>query len=73
MAQPDVFGPVLLDELRARGFDFDLQIQLCTDLETMPVNDATVEWPEKLSPFLTVGRVRLPRQDISLSQGLSAG
>ena len=31
----------------------------------MPVNDATVEWPEKLSPFVTVGRVHVPRQDIS--------
>jgi len=29
------------------------------------VNDSTVEWPEKLSPFVTVGHVHLPRQDIS--------
>jgi hypothetical protein len=42
---PDVYGPALVDELRARGFDFDLQVQLCTDLKVMPVNDATVEWP----------------------------
>jgi hypothetical protein len=62
---PDVFGPVLVDELQARAFDFDLQVQLCTDLDAMPVDDATVEWPEKLSPFVTVGRVHLPRQDIS--------
>ncbi|MFI6058342.1 catalase family protein [Streptomyces sp. NPDC051286] len=62
---PDVFGPALVDELRARAFDFDLQVQLCTDLTAMPVNDATVEWPEKLSPFVTVGRVHIPRQDIS--------
>jgi len=62
---PDVFGPALVDELQARAFDFDLQVQLCTDLDAMPVNDATVEWPEKLSPFVTVGRVHLPRQDIS--------
>lgn len=62
---PDVFGPILADELRARGFAFDLQVQLCADLEAMPVNDATVEWPETLSPFVTVGRIRIPRQDIS--------
>jgi hypothetical protein len=62
---PDVFGPALADELRAHSFDFDLQVQLCTDLDAMPVNDSTVEWPEKLSPFVTVGRVRLPRQDIT--------
>ena len=61
---PDVFGPALADELRSRPFDFDLQVQLCTDLDAMPVNDVTVEWPEKLSPFVTVARVHLPRQDI---------
>jgi hypothetical protein len=62
---PDVFGPALADELRARAFAFDLQIQLCTDLDVMPVNDSTVEWPETLSPFVTVGRVHIPSQDIS--------
>src|SRR5690242_18076440 len=62
---PDVFGPVLADELRAHAFDFDLQVQLCTDLEAMPVNEATVEWPETLSPYVTVGRVHLPRQDLA--------
>ena len=62
---PEVFYPTLVDELRAGPFDFDLQVQLCTDLAAMPVNTLTVEWPEKLSPFVPVGRVHLPRQDIS--------
>src|ERR1051325_11117777 len=31
----------------------------------MPGNETTVEWSEKLSPFVTVGRVHVPRQDIS--------
>jgi catalase len=62
---PDVYRPMLADELQTQGFDFDLQVQLCADINTMPVNDLTVEWPEKLSPFVTVGRVRIPRQSIS--------
>jgi hypothetical protein len=70
---PDVFGPTLVDELHAHAFDFDLQAQLCTDLEAMPVNDVTVEWPEKLSPFVTVGRVHLPRQDISRPENIERG
>jgi hypothetical protein len=64
-SRPDVFHPTLVDELQARAFDFNLQVQLCTDLDAMPVNDVTVEWPEALSPFVTVARVHLPRQDIS--------
>jgi catalase len=63
---PDVFGPALAEELRARPFDFELQVQLSTDLDAMPVNDATVEWPERLSPFVTVGRVHIPRQEIRI-------
>jgi hypothetical protein len=70
---PDVFHPTLVDELQARAFDFDLQVQLCTDLNAMPVNDVTVEWPEKLSPFVTVGRVHLPRQDISGPENFERG
>jgi hypothetical protein len=70
---PDVFGPTLVEELQAHAFYFDLQVQLCTDLTAMPVNDATVEWPEKLSPFVTVGRVRLPRQDISRPENPEKG
>jgi catalase len=62
---PDVFGPALADELRDRPFDYELQVQLCADLDTMPVNDVTVEWPESVSPFVTVGRIRVPRQDVS--------
>jgi hypothetical protein len=64
-ARPDVFYPTVADELQASAFDFDLQVQLCTDLAAMPVNEPTVEWPESLSPFVTVGRVHVPRQDIS--------
>ena len=62
---PDVFGPALEDELQKGAFDFDVQVQLCTDLDAMPVNEATVEWPEKLSPYVTVARLHLPQQDIS--------
>jgi hypothetical protein len=69
----EVFRPVLVDELRARAFDFDLQVQLCADLDAMPVNDVTVEWPETLSPFVTVGRVHIPRQDISGPENFDRG
>ena len=72
-SDPDVFHRTLVDELQARAFDFDLQVQLCTDLTAMPVNDLTVEWPEKLSPFVTVGRVYPPRQDISGPENFEKG
>jgi len=43
---PGVSGPMLVEEVQARAF-FDLQVQLSTDLDAKPVNDVTVEWPER--------------------------
>jgi hypothetical protein len=61
----EIFRPALVAELQERPYEFDLQVQLCVDLEKMPVEDVTVEWPEALSQFVTVAKVRLPQQDIS--------
>jgi hypothetical protein len=69
---PDVFRAALASELDKESYDFDLQVQLCTDLNAMPVNELTVEWPEKLSPFVTVGRIHVPRQDVSDMDGTNA-
>ena len=65
MSARDIFRPALVAELKERPYEFDLQVQLCVDLEQMPVEDLTVEWPEQLSRFVTLARVRLPQQDIS--------
>ncbi|QEU89823.1 catalase family protein [Streptomyces kanamyceticus] len=64
LAQEQVFRPALVAELRERPYEFDIQVQLCTDLDHMPVEDLTVPWSETLSPFVTVAKLRLPRQDI---------
>jgi len=66
----EVLRPALVAELRERSYAFDLQIQLCADLDRMPVEDLTVEWPTELSPFMNVGRLHLPRQDIGGDENL---
>jgi len=60
----DAFRPALVAELRERPYELDIQVQLCADLELMPVEDVTVRWSEALSPFVTVAKLRLPQQDI---------
>lgn len=37
--------------------EWNLCIQLCTDLDKMPVEDASVKWPEELSPYVPVARI----------------
>jgi hypothetical protein len=63
-AAPEVYRPALVEELREHPYEFEVQVQLCVDLERMPVEVLTTEWPERLSPFVTVARLRLPQQDI---------
>jgi catalase len=59
-----VFRPALVAELRERPYEFDVQVQLSTDLYRMPVEKTTVRWDESLSPYVTVAKLRLPQQDI---------
>ncbi len=69
-SDPDAYRQALTAELEQRPFEFDLQVQLCTNLDLMPVQDVTAEWLEAFSPFVTVAKVRLPAQDISGSDNL---
>jgi hypothetical protein len=42
---------------------WELRVQICTDLAKMPVEDASVEWDEHLSPSLTIARVTVQPQN----------
>ncbi len=55
----------LVAELAQRDGCFDLLVQLQVAGKNMPVEDATVLWSEKDSPFLKVARVTIPRQQFS--------
>ena len=65
---PTLTDTYLHDELRLRlsmediAFDFFVQFQ--TDARTMPIEDASVEWSERDSPYVRVAEVRIPRQAI---------
>ncbi|WP_295551326.1 catalase family protein [uncultured Pseudacidovorax sp.] len=54
---PNAIRDAVVSHFRAQGGTWELQVQLCTDLDAMPIEDATVEWPEDRSPYVTVARV----------------
>jgi hypothetical protein len=54
----------LEETLQTREVLFEFQVQLRTSATTMPIEDASVEWPETESPYRTVGHLLLPRQEI---------
>ncbi len=42
---------------------FDVTVQLQTDPHRMPIENASVIWPERLSPPVKVAVLRIPAQD----------
>ncbi len=62
-ADPDAFRTAVTSHMRAHGAEFELRVQLCTSLDTMPVEDASVAWPEDDSPYAPVARLTFPAQD----------
>lgn len=60
------------------GGEWEVRVQLCTDLDSMPIEDASVVWPEAESPYITVARITvLPQstwneaRERTLDEGLS--
>ena len=43
--------------------EYDVRAQLCVDVDRMPIEDASVRWPEELSPHRRVAVLHLPAQD----------
>lgn len=52
----------MIKTLNEKDVEFDLLIQLQTDPHLMPIEDSSVRWPEKLSPFIPVATVHIPKQ-----------
>ncbi|HUF55613.1 MAG TPA: hypothetical protein VMM55_03535, partial [Thermohalobaculum sp.] len=49
--------------LSRQDAEFDMLIQVQTDPHRMPIEDASVRWPEALSPWVPAARIHIPRQD----------
>ncbi|HEX6353354.1 catalase family protein [Actinophytocola sp.] len=54
---------LVVDFFAGNDAEYDLRAQLCVDIDKMPVEDASVLWPEELSPHEVVATVHLPAQD----------
>lgn len=59
----DGLRKAVVEFFRANPAEFVVGVQLCTDLERMPVEDAHAEWSEAESPYQPVARLVLPAQD----------
>lgn len=46
----------------AAAAEWELRVQLCMDIDRMPIEDASVEWDAALSPHIPVARLIIPPQ-----------
>jgi hypothetical protein len=58
----DYLRAAMVKALAEGDVELDLRVQIQTDPHLMPIENAAVLWPERLSPRVSVATLRLPRQ-----------
>ncbi len=53
----------VVDFFRNNAAEYELRVQLCTDLARMPVEDAAVAWPPEESPHQPIAKISFGKQD----------
>ncbi len=63
----DALRTSLTDQLKRPGarFCYDFMVQFQAPDAYMPVEDATIEWSERQSPFIPVARIEIGPQDVN--------
>jgi len=70
-AGPDRLRGDLETKLRAGPVEYALELQFFVDEASTPIEDASVDWPEGVSPYVRVGKLVLPKQDAGSERGRS--
>ena len=70
-ASPDFLGENMQKHLAQNEACFDFMVQLRKGSSEMPIEDPTLEWSEKDSPFITVARITIPPQAFTSPQQLA--
>jgi len=69
-AERDYLRDDLVTRLAREPIAYDFRIQFYVDEARTPIEDASVVWKETDSPFITVARLTLPRQDLRSPRAL---
>lgn len=68
---PDDYLRLALEEtLAQQDVELQMRVQVQTDSFRMPIEDAGILWPERLSPHVPVATLRLPRQTLDYPAAL---
>jgi hypothetical protein len=56
-AGSNAFRDMVVEFFATNTAEYELRVQLCTDPTTMPIEDASVAWPESESPHIGVAKI----------------
>lgn len=59
---PNYLRDNMVATLARQDVEFDILIQVQTDPHRMPIENASVRWPERLSPYVPAATLHIPRQ-----------
>lgn len=69
---PDFLTDVMAQQLAAAPACFDFLVQVQTDPETMPIENAAVIWDEQQSPFVELAKITIDNQPFTSPENVRA-
>ena len=76
--KPNGLREAVVSHFDSQNGEWELRVQLCTDFDKMPIEDASVAWSEDDSPYVVVARITAepqsawnPEREAALDEGLS--
>jgi hypothetical protein len=72
-SDPNFLRQEMVKRLATGGACFDFMVQLQVAGKNMPIEDTTVEWSERDSPFIPVARLDIPAQQFEQNNDLCEG
>jgi hypothetical protein len=70
---PDAYRDQVVAFFATQTAEFELRAQLCTTIEEMPIEDATVEWPQDRSSYRPVAKLTFPVQNPATAERQAFG
>lgn len=62
-AGDSVLRELVVEFFKHQGAEYELRAQLCTGTDRMPIEDASIDWPQEESPYQPVARLTIAPQD----------
>jgi hypothetical protein len=60
--RPDILRELVIGHFTSNTSIWEFRVQLCTNLEEMPIDDPSKQWDEAQSPFIPVARLTVDSQ-----------